>query len=95
MKLDPVLEEINLDKEEAITESIVESIYSEFNDLEYPQTRIPLMNYYDEMEAEELIGDREDISIYESVDGYYAENDFTKMRTKSYSRISDIDLEVL
>lgn len=95
LKIDPVLEEINLDKEEAITESIIETIYSEYDDLEYPQTRIPIMNYYDEMEAEELIGDREDISIYESVDGYYAENDFTKMRTKSYSKISDIDLEVL
>ena len=95
LKIDPVLEEINLDKEETITESIVETIYSEFDDLEYPQTRMPIMNYYDEMEAEELIGDREDISIYESVDGYYAENDFTKVRTKSYPRISDIDLEVL
>lgn len=95
LQIDPVLEAIDIDKEDAITESLVQSLYSEFMDLEYPRTRIPLMNYYDELAAEELIGDRQNISIYESVDGYYAEDDITRMRTKCYDKIEDIDLEVL
>ena len=95
--IDPLFTEIDPVLETAKTSSAIQTLLAEYANIDKKilDIGIPLMDDKSIREANEKIGDRDYITIFESVNGYFAENANNRRRTATCKSISDLRLEVL
>ena len=96
LDIDPMLEEVDPELELAKTSSEVQTIFSELASIRgIESSAIPVMGMTNLNEAAALTKGRKDVTVFESVNGFYAENVYTRKRTAISKSISEIKLEVL
>ena len=79
----------------SMKEAYEATTFHEFNDLREKTFYFPMMSAYDKYVESLLINGLNGISILEDVDGYFVFNDVLNQRSKSFSSINEISVDLV